>query len=318
MDLWLDITTFESEEEFNQEFQDQFSRLWNGSSSDVAVVQLDDFRGQEDAKSLIGMVEWILVRCSDWTMIPLENIIAAASGSGTRVAVSISKEIELNGAAFALQHGVDAIVVPFEPGIISAAKKIAEEKPSKYAESTYAEARLSFANVESIQSGGVGERVCVDLTERLDSGEGMLIGSSANAMAIIHGETIPSEYVPTRPFRVNAGAVHAYCLMADGSTKYLSELEAGHEVAVVNSEGKLRPATIGRLKIERRPFLIIHFSLGHDVGQILVQQAETVRLVIPGWHVSVTSLKAGDKILVRGDSGMRHVGLELAGEMNER
>jgi len=106
--------------------------------------------------------------------------------------------------------------------------------------------------------------------------------------------------------------------MADGSTKYLSELEAGHEVAVVNSEGKLRPATIGRLKIERRPFLIIHFSLGHDVGQILVQQAETVRLVIPGWHVSVTSLKAGDKILVRGDSGMRHVGLELAGEMNER
>ena len=318
MDLWLDITTFESEEEFNQEFQDQFSRLWNGSPSDVAVVQLDDFRGQEDAKSLIGMVEWILVRCSDWTMIPLENIIAAASGSGTRVAVSISKEIELNGAAFALQHGVDAIVVPFESKIIRAAKKIVGEKTSKYAESTYEEARLSIADVTSIQSGGVGERVCVDLTERLDLGEGMLIGSSANAMAMIHGETIPSEYVPTRPFRVNAGAVHAYCLMADGSTRYLSELEAGHEVAVVNSEGKLRPATIGRLKIERRPFLIVHFSSGHDVGQILVQQAETVRLVKPGGHVSVTSLKAGDKIFVRGDSGMRHVGLELAGEMNER
>jgi len=318
MDLWLDITTLESEGEVNQELQDQFSRLWNGSSSDVAVVQLDDFRGQEEAKSLIGMVEWILVRCSDWTMIPLENIIAAASGSGTKVAASISKEIELNGAAFALQHGVDAIVVPFESKIIRAAKKIVGEKTSKYAESTYEEARLSIADVTSIQSGGVGERVCVDLTERLDLGEGMLIGSSANAMAMIHGETIPSEYVPTRPFRVNAGAVHAYCLMADGSTRYLSELEAGHEVAVVNSEGKLRSATIGRLKIERRPFLIIHFSSGHDVGQILVQQAETVRLVKPGGHVSVTSLKAGDKILIRGDSGMRHVGLELAGEMNER
>ena len=318
MDLWLDITTLESEGEVNQELQDQFSRLWNGSSSDVAVVQLDDFRGQEEAKSLIGMVEWILVRCSDWTMIPLENIIAAASGSGTKVAASISKEIELNGAAFALQHGVDAIVVPFESKIIRAAKKIVGEKTSKYAESTYEEARLSIADVTSIQSGGVGERVCVDLTERLDLGEGMLIGSSANAMAMIHGETIPSEYVPTRPFRVNAGAVHAYCLMADGSTRYLSELEAGHEVAVVNSEGKLRPATIGRLKTERRPFLIIHFSSGHDVGQILVQQAETVRLVKPGGHVSVTSLKAGDKILIRGDSGMRHVGLELAGEMNER
>ena len=318
MDLWLDITTLESGEGANQELQDQFSRLWNGSSNDVAVVQLDDFRGQEEAKSLIGMVEWILVRCSDWTMIPLENIIAAASGSGTKIAASISKEIELNGAAFALQHGVDAIVVPFESKIIRAAKKIVGEKTSKYAESTYEEARLSIADVTSIQSGGVGERVCVDLTERLDLGEGMLIGSSANAMAMIHGETIPSEYVPTRTFRVNAGAVHAYCLMADGSTRYLSELEAGHEVAVVSSEGKLRPATIGRLKIERRPFLIVHFSSGHDVGQILVQQAETVRLVKPGGRVSVTSLKAGDKIFVRGDSGMRHVGLELAGEMNER
>ena len=136
MDLWLDISTLESEREINQEFQDQFDRLWTGSSSDVAVVQLDDFRGQEEAKSLIGMVEWILVRCSDWTMIPLENIIAAASGSGTKIAASISKEIELNGVAFALQHGVDAMVVPFEPRIISAAKKIAGEKPSKYAEST--------------------------------------------------------------------------------------------------------------------------------------------------------------------------------------
>ncbi|MBH33434.1 MAG: 3-dehydroquinate synthase [Euryarchaeota archaeon] len=318
MDLWLDITALESEREINQELEDQFSRLWNGSSSDVAVVQLDDFKGQEEAKSMIGMVEWILVQCSDWTMIPLENIIAAASESGTKIAASISKEIELNGAAFALEHGVDAIVVPFESGIICAAKKIVGEKPPKYTESTYNKALLSFADVTSIQSGGVGERVCVDLTERLDLGEGMLIGSSANAMAMIHGETIPSEYVPTRLFRVNAGAVHAYCLMADGSTRYLSELETGQEVAIVNLEGKLRPATIGRLKIERRPFLIIHFSLGQDVGQIIVQQAETVRLVNPGGHVSVTSLKAGDKILIRGDSGMRHAGVALAGEMNER
>tara|TARA_B100000609_G_C17213833_1_gene435403 strand:- start:953 stop:1909 length:957 start_codon:yes stop_codon:yes gene_type:complete len=318
MDLWLDITTAGSVEENNSEFRDQFDRLWSGSSSDVAVVHIDDFGGQEEAKSLIGMVDWILVRCSDWTMIPLENIIAAASGSGTKVAASISKEIDLNGAAFALQHGVDAIVVPFEPGIIHAAKKITGDKASQYAESPYTGASLTFADVKSIQSGGVGERVCVDLTERLDLEEGMLIGSSANALAMIHGETIPSEYVPTRPFRVNAGAVHAYCLMADGSTKYLSELEAGHEVAVVNSEGKLRPATIGRLKIERRPFLLIHFSSGHDVGQVLVQQAETVRLIKPDGHVSVTSLKTGDKILIRVDSGMRHVGRELAGEMNER
>ena len=39
-----------------------------------------------------------------------------------------------------------------------------------------------------------------------------------------------SGFVPPRPFRVNAGPVHAYVLMADGSTKYLSECRAGDEV----------------------------------------------------------------------------------------
>ena len=318
MELWLDIRTHDPVVHRAIELENQFDRLWNGSSSDVGVVHLDDYRGQEEANSLIGMVEWILVQCTDWTMIPLENIIAAASDSGTKIAVLISKEIDLNGAAFALQHGVDAILIPFEPEIILAAKKIVGEKPIQFSGSTHEEASLSFAEVTSIKSGGVGERVCVDLTERLDLEEGMLIGSSANAMAMIHGETIPSEYVPTRPFRVNAGAVHAYCLMADNSTRYLSELEAGQEVAIVNLEGGLRPATIGRLKIERRPFLLINFSSGHDHGQVLVQQAETVRLIKPQGQVSVTSLKVGDKILIRDDSSMRHLGRELTGEMTER
>ena len=86
----------------------------------------------------------------------------------------------------------------------------------------------------------------------------------------------------------------------------------------MNLEGRLRPATIGRLKIERRPFLLINFSSGHDHGQVLVQQAETVRLIKPQGHVSATSLNVGDKILIRDDSGMRHLGREVAGEMTER
>lgn len=35
----------------------------------------------------------------------------------------------------------------------------------------------------------------------------------------------------TRPFRINAGPVHSYTLLADGSTKYLAELEAGDQVS---------------------------------------------------------------------------------------
>tara|TARA_B100000427_G_C15180005_1_gene451132 strand:- start:289 stop:609 length:321 start_codon:yes stop_codon:yes gene_type:complete len=96
MELWVDSSS-------SLQINEQADRIWNGSSPDVAVVKIDDYKGQEQAISLVGMIDWILVHCSDWTMIPLENIVSAAASSGTRIAVAIDKEIELSGAAFALQ-----------------------------------------------------------------------------------------------------------------------------------------------------------------------------------------------------------------------
>lgn len=310
MELWLDS-------DGDSSLTGRADRVWTGDSPDVAVVQLDDFRGQDEALSLVGMVDWILVRCSDWTMIPLENIVAGAAGSGTRIAAAISQTVDLRGAAFALEHGVDALLLPADAGLWVAAEEIAGERCYSGPAPT-ASVGLGLATVTAVESGGVGERVCVDLTERLDDGEGMLIGSSANALVLIHGETVPSEFVPSRPFRINAGAVHAYCLMADGSTRYLSELEAGDEVAITNSSGAIRPASIGRLKIERRPFLLVRFEIDERSGQVLAQQAETVRFIDENGTLSVTSLVSGDQITVRTSTGMRHVGREIAGEMNER
>ena len=106
--------------------------------------------------------------------------------------------------------------------------------------------------------------------------------------------------------------------MADGSTKYLSELSAGDQVAIANSTGQTRTAIIGRLKIERRPFLLIRFDCNNQSGQVLVQQAETVRFIGEDGNISVTSIQNGDRITVRLSSGMRHIGRELAGEMKER
>ena len=311
MQLWL-------EGEESLDFAKRADRVWKTSDHDVAVVQLDDFHGQEEAISLVGMIDWILVRCSDWTMIPLENIVAAAAGSGTRIAAAISKTVELSGAAHALQHGADALLIPADEELWDAAEKISRERNSVQFGDKKADQTLVMANVTNVEPGGVGERICVDLTERLSEGEGMLIGSSANALVLIHGETIPSEFVPSRPFRINAGAVHAYCLMADGSTKYLSELIAGDQVAIVNPSDEIRSATIGRLKIERRPFLLVHFEWNNQSAQVLVQQAETVRFINEEGNISVTSIQNGDKIAVRFSSGMRHIGRKLAGEMNER
>ena len=311
MQLWL-----ESEE--SSDFSLRADRVWKSSDHDVAEVHLDDFHGQDEAISLVGMIDWILVRCSDWTMIPLENIVAAAAGSGTRIAAAISQTVDLSGAAFALQHGVDALLLHADEELWNAAEEISGERDSVQPESGKVTESLVLANVTNIESGGVGERICVDLTERLSDGEGMLIGSSANALVLIHGETLPSEFVPSRPFRVNAGAVHAYCLMANGSTKYLSELTSGDQVAIANVSGETRSATIGRLKIERRPFLLIRFDCDNQSAQVLVQQAETVRFINEEGNISVTSIQDGDKIAARLSSGMRHIGRELAGEMNER
>ena len=110
---------------------------------------------------------------------------------------------------------------------------------------------LSNARITSVTEGGIGERVCVDLTERLVEGEGIVAGSISSCLGMIHGETIPSQYVPTRPFRINAGALHSYVIMGDGTTKYLSELESGDRVSIFSVDGSIREATIGRLKIER-------------------------------------------------------------------
>jgi 3-dehydroquinate synthase II len=38
----------------------------------------------------------------------------------------------------------------------------------------------------------------------------VLVGSSAKALCLVHGETLATPFVPARPFRVNAGPVHSY------------------------------------------------------------------------------------------------------------
>tara|TARA_B100000214_G_scaffold186676_1_gene134602 strand:+ start:10493 stop:11461 length:969 start_codon:yes stop_codon:yes gene_type:complete len=296
------------------------SRIWTGNDSDVAEIYLDDANSQEEAISLIGMIPWILVRCSDWTMIPLENLVSISKGSGTRISVAIDKIVDLNGAAFALEHGVDAIMLPASDNelwdaaaVIASKKSSNNEKPSSVVE-------MATAQIFSIDSSGVGERVCVDLIERLEIGEGMVIGSNASLLALVHGETIESQFVPSRPFRVNAGSVHSYVLMSDNSTRYLSELKAGDEVAVISSSGHRRKCIIGRLKIERRPFLIIRFKAkNEEVGQIILQQAETVRLIDKlGNALSVTDLEINDEIIIRSQNQMRHIGKAIEGEMTEK
>jgi 3-dehydroquinate synthase II len=310
MQIWCQSSDEESSN------RDVVSRFWDGFSEDVSEVQIDDPSDQEEALSLIGLVPWLLVRCSDWTMVPLENLVAASRGTSTRIAATIGEEGELNGAAFALGGGVDAILVPGH--LVDDAVTILGGKWDM--EETQDDgAIIEEARILSIEGAGVGERVCVDLTRRISDGQGMAVGSISGNLCLIHGETIQSDYVPTRPFRVNAGAIHSYALMADGKTKYLSELTSGDEVAILSSSGNKEKATVGRLKVETRPLILIRFEVPGSEGQIVVQQAETVRLISPSeGAISVTQAKEGDKISILTDNRARHVGFALPTEVKEK
>ena len=285
-------------------------------------VDVSNSEGQAKARSMAGSVEWILLDLGEWKMIPIENIIAVCDGGPTKVAARISSPEQVLGAAFALQIGVDALLVSEEnlPTALIAKSQRGEvvepvaptpEKPSF---------NLSQIEVIEVKEGGVGDRVCVDLTSMLELGEGMLVGSSANSMVLVHGETVESEFVPTRPFRVNAGAAHSYILKADGSTSYLSELKMGDEIMVLSESGTSRSAVVGRIKIERRPFILFRWrDEKHNEAGTLLQQAETVRLVTAtNKIVSVTELDEGTTLLGWSGGGGRHIGIPISAEVKER
>ena len=285
------------------------------------VIDVSNERGQNLAKSLAGIVEWILLEFGEWKMIPIENVIAACDGTVTKLAARISEQSQITGASFALEIGVDALLVPEsikESAII--AKSQRGESTTSQIDIIHDELKLNVLEITNITDGGIGDRVCVDLTSLLEVGEGMLVGSSSSSLALIHSETVESEFVPTRPFRVNAGPVNSYILMADKSTKYLSELRMGDEVMIVDSSGSTRLGTVGRLKIERRPLLKINwrYANNNEAGTFL-QQAETVRLVSDsGDLISVTDLEVGMKIYGCNLHGSRHIGVTVQANVTER
>ena len=252
-------------------------------------------------------LDFVVVEARDWKIIPLENIVARLHKARAAVFTTAGTLADVRKAFSILDVGLD--------GVVFATSSVADVQSAL----SYMGSRsfgLSEATITEVGEAGDGERVCVDTASMLGAGEGMLVGSRSNFYFLVHNESIASSFTAARPFRVNAGAVHAYTPGADGRTRYLSEVEGGTEVLVVDSSGAARRATVGRAKIERRPMLMVKASAGGEVGGIIIQDAETVRLVRPGGKaVSVTDLKAGDRVLVhtRPAAG-RHFGTEVAGE----
>lgn len=252
-------------------------------------------------------LDFVIVEVKDWKIIPLENIIAKLHKINTKIFAIAHSPEETRKMFSILEVGVDGVIL--RTSSINHVKESLVYLGTKTFD-------LKKAKIVEIKEVGDGERVCVDTASILHKGEGMLIGSRSNFLFLVHNESVGSSFTSPRPFRVNAGAVHCYTLSTDGTTKYLSEVETGSEVLIIDSEGNARRATVGRSKIERRPMLMIKAKAEDEIGGIIAQDAETIRFVKPsGELVSVTHLKKGDEVLVHAKSATgRHFGMEVSDE----
>jgi len=261
-------------------------------------------KGREDEETAIKAADlssdYIILRCPNWKVIPLENLIAKTRGKSKLLAeVSSAKEAKL--ALETLELGADGVVLKTSnPDELMETAVIAKKKAPKI--------DLVPAKVVELKEIGTGARVCVDTCDIMKPGEGILVGCQSSGLFLVQAEVHESPYVETRPFRVNAGPVSLYTLSSPARTRYLSELKAGDEVLIVDREGKVRSTNVARVKIEWRPMILVEAEHGGKRIKTIVQNAETIRLVTEEGSKSIAELKLGDKLLAHVVKGGRHFG----------
>lgn len=261
-------------------------------------------RDKEDEKRAVKVgikSKAIIVQCSNWKIIPLENLIASLGGK-TKILAKVKSAKEAKVALETLELGVEGIVLETnEIKEFEGLKKILKEFESS-------KIILEEASITNIKPLGLGARACLDTCELMTQGEGMLIGSSSQGMFLVQAEVEQTPFVSPRPFRVNAGAVSLYALTPNNKTKYLEEIKSGDEILIVTKEGKTRTNFICRSKIEIRPLILIETESRKKFAKIILQNAETVRLMTKNGSKEVTALEEGDKVLVHFEKGGRHFG----------
>jgi 3-dehydroquinate synthase II len=273
-------------------------------------VMLMEIKSSDDENEIVkqALKKKVVVKTTDWKVIPLENLVARTDN----IFVEVKDLDEAKMAVGVLEKGVDGLIIT-ERNPVKVKEMVNEIRSNK---ETLA---LTEFKIEKVVSLGMGDRVCVDTCTTMKPGEGMLVGNSSQGLFLIHSESIENPYVAPRPFRVNAGPVHAYVMASGGKTRYLSELRAGDEVMGVNSRGQIMPLLVGRVKIERRPLILIEASGPTGSFTTILQNAETIRLVGSGGEaLSVVKVKPGDKALGYVEEAGRHFGHKIKETITEK
>jgi 3-amino-4-hydroxybenzoic acid synthase len=275
----------------------------------IPGVEFGRFVEVFDAPSLDAACEsarvepFTVIDFRDPTKIPLEIVLAAAAGAKGSVITVATDPADAAVIFGVLEHGSDGVLMaPTRLGEVSRLKATAETRSAPL--------DLVELTVVATTAVGMGERACVDTCTYLRPDEGLLVGSHSKGMVLCVSETHPLPYMPTRPFRVNAGAIMSYTIADGGRTRYLSELVAGSSVLAVDVLGNTRSVVVGRTKIESRPLLSVD-AVGPDGRRVnlILQHDWHVRVLGPGGRVlNCTELTPGDTLLGYLPDADRHVG----------
>ncbi|RLG30781.1 3-dehydroquinate synthase II [Methanosarcinales archaeon] len=271
----------------------------------AGYVVIRDKKYEQFAVELGKICDYLIVIGTDWKVIPLENMIAGLFDENVLIIAGVQEADEAKLAIETLEHGADGVLIDTDdPSEIKRIVGVVER-------SGIPTVPLQVARVTVVEPRGMGDRVCVDTCSLMSVGEGMLVGSQSNGLFLIQSEAEDSPYVASRPFRVNAGAVHAYAKVGE-KTQYLSELSAGDGVVIVNARGEQRDGIVGRVKIEKRPLTLVKAEVDGNMITTILQNAETIKLVGADERpISIANLKAGDEVLVHFEDSARHFGMKI-------
>jgi len=252
------------------------------------------------------VIEWVADR-----VIPLENAVAAR---GRRFALwTVARTpSEVPAALGALEHGADLVIVDVRSAeeVDHLETLVEGPLPSRL--------EWTLLPLSSVGPAGVGDRVIVDATSLLRPEEGLLVGSAAAFLFHVASEAEGSRFSRPRPFRVNAGAAHSYVLLADGTTRYLSELGPGDPVLVATPDATVRSVRVGRIKVERRPLVLLVADDGGVSRTLFAQEAESVRVTTEAGRVPTTEVRPGTRVRGVRLPAARHLGRAVEESIEER
>lgn len=292
---------------------DGFQELAVGTPSRFPFVRLYRVRGPGELAPVVEALtrgEASAVRWGGERVIPLETLVAARSAPRTLWVIT-AEPSEIPSFLGALEHGADTVVV--EVSVTETVDLI--ERRLEHLPAAMAWEKIPIRAVTPV---GTGDRVIVDTTSILESNEGILVGSAAAFLFHVASEAIGSRYTRPRPFRVNAGAAHLYTLLANGETRYLSELIPGDSILACSPAGASRSVRVGRIKIERRPLLLVEGEFRNRRYTVFLQEAETVRLSTEVAPVATTDLRAGSTAWGVPLPAGRHLGVAVEETIEER